>query len=240
MSEEQLTKKERKEQARKEKERKKQQEKKRATQKKLIFGGILIFSVLAFIWFIKATRPDAANVDQYPDPAIGPKTATVVIKEYADFECPACAATAPALKDIIAEYGDEIRFEYNDFPLSQHKNGAVASIGGECAFQQDRFFEYHDKVFENQSTWSKLKENEVQDVFAGYAEEIGLDMNAFYSCVEDPETAERVNSDYDEGSSLGVNSTPSIFVNGERITKGPYSVTVRDAINKALEETIKE
>ena len=157
MSDEQLTKKERQELNRQEKNNRKANEERAESFKKIGMAIGLVVIVVGIVWAVKASRPSADEViDVHPDPIEGPADAAIVIKEYSDFECPACQALHPVLQDIRKEYNGQVRFQYNDFPLSQHKYSTTAAVGAECAFQQDKFFDYHDLLFDNQETWAAV------------------------------------------------------------------------------------
>jgi len=147
MSDEQLTKKERQELNRQEKNNRKANEERAESFKKIGMAIGLVVIVVGIVWAVKASRPSADEViDVHPDPIEGPADAAIVIKEYSDFECPACQALHPVLQDIRKEYNGQVRFQYNDFPLSQHKYSTTAAVGAECAFQQDKFLVgYHRK-----------------------------------------------------------------------------------------------
>ncbi len=237
MSEEKKSKKELRQEAKREKAARKQKEERAAMIKKLIMGVVIVGVIIGVAWALKANRPAADEIiDLNPDPAIGAEDALVVVKEYSDFQCPACQAFYPVMKDILEDYGDQIRFEYNDFPLSRiHDYASTAAIGAECAFQQDRFFEYHDVLFDNQKTWAAAPtEDDAIATFITYATNLGLDMEAFNACTSGQDAADRVNEDYAEGLELGVNGTPTVFVNGERITETPLSGAIRKAIEAEL------
>ncbi len=232
--EEALTRKEQREQRRQEKREQKASQLQRTRNKKLILFGLLILGVVGLIWVVAASQQQAPIVDISPDPSRGPETAKVLIEEYADFQCPACAGTAPVLHEILEEYGDQVRFEYNDFPLPQHNNATTAAIAGQCAFDQGKFFELSDFFYTRQKDWSNLSTEDAQKKFTEYAEELGLDMTAFATCTTGQSAADRVNEDISEGRSARVNSTPTFMVNGKRIVTTPFSTNLRKAIDDAL------
>jgi protein-disulfide isomerase len=203
--------------------------------KKILLALGLLAIVGAIIVFAVISREDPSQVGNLSlDPGAGPETAAVTVTEYGDFQCPACAGVAPVVHDLIDQYGDQIRYEWNDFPLPQHQHGTNAAIGAECAFAQGKFFEYHDLAFDRQAEWSPKSEDEALDAFTAIAEEIGLDMAAFDACVTDQATADRVNEDISEGRALNVNATPTFFVNGVRVVGAPYSVNLKKEIDAAL------
>lgn len=234
MSDEILTKKQRRDQQRVEKRAQKEHQENRARHKKIALFSALILGTIGMIWAIAASQKGTLVKDITPDPSRGPVDAKVLIKEYSDFQCPACAATAPVLESIVDEYGDKVRFEYNDYPLPQHQNAVESAIAGQCAFAQDAFFDMHDKLFDAQNEWATLGKQEARDRFTQYATDLGLDAAAFTTCLTDGSMIDRVNEDLSEGKAARVNSTPTIFVNGERITNTPFATNLRKAIDDAL------
>jgi len=154
------------------------------------------------------------------DPFLGSKDAKVTIVEFSDFQCPFCARfhsqTFPQLKKEYIDTG-KVRYVYRDFPLSFHQHAMNAAIAAECADEQGKFWEYHDKLFQNQRALddSSLKR---------YAEEIGLDTSKFNSCLDNKETASEVNKDVQDGQRYGVSGTPTFFINGVKLVGAqPYS-----------------
>lgn len=209
---------------------------KQERMKKMSMAIGLVVLVVGIIAGVNMSAPEGTEVWERgsADPSMGAEDATVVVREYSDFQCPACAAAYPVVKDILEEYGDKIRFEYNDFPLPQHTLAPTAAIGAQCAFEQDMFFEYHDELFDTQEDWSGLTQEEAESTFAGIAEDLGLDMVAFDECVTSPEIAARIDEDKAEAQELRVNQTPTFFVNDERVVGAPFSVSLRTAIDEAL------
>lgn len=204
------------------------------SRQKFIVLGIAIGIVILLIAFVKNGRDDGGG-NTSADPILGSPTASVVIKEYSDFQCPACKAAAPVVKDILKEYGDKVRLEYNDFPLPQHEYSSVAATAAQCAFDQGKFAQYHDKLFDNQTTWAAAANVEdAQKLFEQYAQEVGLDMSAFVTCATSDAIAKRVDEDKAEARGLGVNQTPTFFVNNKRVTGTPLASGLREAIDAAL------
>lgn len=208
---------------------------KKLKMKKIFVAGAAVIIVVLIVWTIASSTKSPSEVGNLTaDPFAGLETATVVVKEYADFQCPACAGVYPVVKDLIEEYGDRVKFVYNDFPLPQHEHSRTSAVGAQCAFEQGKFYDFHDSLFENQKVWAPLDADEAEDTFRGYAEEIGLDMTAFETCVSGEAAPAAVNEDMAEAKSLGVNSTPTFFVNDKRIVGAPFSSTLRKAIDEAL------
>ncbi|KKQ95402.1 MAG: Thioredoxin domain protein [Candidatus Woesebacteria bacterium GW2011_GWB1_43_14] len=155
----------------------------------------------------------------------------IVIVEYSDFQCPACAYYSGFMKKLLDEKGDEIALVYRHFPLEQiHKNAKVASYAAEAAGSQGKFWEMHDLLFANQSVWENLPDPEKE--FTKYAQDLGLNIDQFNTDLKSDETRDRVNNDYRSGIASRVNSTPTFFINGEKIDN-PKSY---DQLKKLVED----
>jgi protein-disulfide isomerase len=151
------------------------------------------------------------------DPAIGGANAPVTIVEFSDFQCPFCQRAAPTLKKIRETYGDKVRVVWKDFPLTQiHPQAFKAAEAGHCAEEQGKFWEFHDRMFADQS---KLQPDDLKKSAA----EMGLDTAKFDACLDSSKYAERVRDGVAAGTRLGVNSTPTLYING-RLVQGaqPY------------------
>ncbi len=146
----------------------------------------------------------------------GNPEAKVTLVEYLDFECEACGAYYPLIKQLGVEFPNDLKIVTRYFPLPGHKNSMTAAIAVEAASRQGKYWEMHDILFENQEKWGN-KQMPTPEVFETYAEAIGLDIEKFKADVADPATAARVQRDFDASEKLGNDSTPSLFVNGEKI-----------------------
>lgn len=144
----------------------------------------------------------------------------VHILKYSDYQCPACKAYIPLQEQLKAEFGDMIEIEYRYFPLQGHQYADLAARAAEAARQQDRFKEMHDLIFEYQEQWSQ---GGARDYFFDFAEQIGLDMEQFESDLESDEVQQTVNSQLQEGMRRTVNSTPTFFLNGQKLRQNPQS-----------------
>ena len=144
------------------------------------------------------------------DRSKGPVDAPVVIVEFSDFECPYCQQATTTMDALLERYPDEIRFVYRDFPLPNHPNAFKAAEAGHCAHEQGQFWPFHDKLFATQDAL------DVESLKA-YADELGLDGDAFGACLDDARYAESVNDEMDAGRRLGASSTPTLFINGRPV-----------------------
>jgi protein-disulfide isomerase len=150
-----------------------------------------------------------------PDPLRGDGTAVLLV-EFSDYQCPACAAAQPHLKKLLDHYGPKVRFEHKHFPLERiHRWAKLASVAAVCAGRQGRFAPYNDRLFEAQPEWSKSPD--ARPLLSGYAAALGLDAAAFGACLDDPSAAAEVERDAAEALRLRVNSTPTFFIGGERV-----------------------
>src|SRR6185295_9376207 len=153
------------------------------------------------------------------DPAIGPASAPVTLVEFSDFQCPFCQRVAPTLKQVKQKYGDKVRVVWKDFPLTQiHPQAFKAGEAGHCAAEQGKFWEYHDQLFANQQAL-------MPDDLKKYAAAVGMDGARFNSCLDMSKHAEVVRDGVAQGNRLGINSTPTVFVNGRRVSGAqPYEM----------------
>jgi len=186
----------------------------------LIIGIITVVLFGGAIWYsgVSAEKNNEGVVTQSNFKG-NPEAATKLV-EYSDLQCPACAAFDPVVKELLAEYGDMISFEYKHFPLPIHPNAQNAAIAAEAAGQQGEFFAMHDLLFDNQSEWSQAAVPGV--FFAQYAEEIGLDMSKFTQHQKSSILRDKVMSEFSEGKEMGVTGTPTFFLNGKKMSFTTY------------------
>jgi protein-disulfide isomerase len=157
------------------------------------------------------------------DPSEGSATAPVTLVEYSDFQCPFCGRVMPTLKELRTKYGDKVRIVWKDFPLTQiHPQAFVAAQAGNCAREQGKFWEYHDRLFANQQALQP-------EFLKKYAGEVGLDTAKFNACLDSSKYEARVQESLGAGNRLGITSTPTVFVNG-RMINGAQPIDVFQAV----------
>ena len=157
------------------------------------------------------------KIDNRDLPAFGKEGAPVVLAVYSDFQCPYCAKEGKLLRTHVpAEYPEEVRVYYHDFPLSSHKWAMPASIAGRCIYSMEpqAFWKYHDWVFDNQKNLTPQNFNTKVGEFAG-AE--GLDTLQLSPCLDSPETRAWVEASIQEARKLPVTQTPTVFINGRKL-----------------------
>jgi protein-disulfide isomerase len=201
-----------------------------------IIGVITVLLIAGSFWY-SSTLTEKSNEGINITPHVkGNAEAAVVLLEYSDFECPACASFQPFLKDLMGEYGDRLKFEYKHFPLPMHKLAEPAARAAEAAGQQGAFFEFHDLLFENQKVWSVSVNPTVQ--FNQYAEQLDLDMDKFKQHYNSSLLRDRIKSDIAEARQLDVNATPTFFLNGEKMTFQTFE-EFTNQIKQALEPQVQ-
>lgn len=139
--------------------------------------------------------------------------------EFLDFECEACRAAHPAIEELREMYGDRVTFVVRNFPL--HENSEGAAQAAEAAAAQGEFEAMYDLLFETQPEWGE-KSSSQRDVFFGFAEDLGLDVDEFEAVYDADETIELIRRDKADGMELGVAGTPSFFLNGEQIEPSSF------------------
>lgn len=153
----------------------------------------------------------AVDVTTKDNPSLGNPKALVTIVEFADFQCPYSREASFTMRALAAQYPDKFRFIYRNFPITEiHPLAQPAAEAAMCANDQGKFWEYHDKLFQNQ--------NEIQDAsFGVFATAINLDTIKFSDCFSSGKYKEKVAKDYQDGFDAGVRGTPTFFINGNRV-----------------------
>jgi len=180
----------------------------------LVLGGIFFFFNTD-----KASAPDqkSSATSGLTNHVTGKGTTGVKLVEYGDFQCPACAAYEPAVAQVRQKYGDQITFQFRNFPLTQiHPNAIASARAAEAADIQGKYWEMHDLLYQNQKEWEAV--TDTVTVFNQYATQLGLDVNKFKSDFKSSAINDRVQNDLKEGLRLEVSSTPTFFLNGKKIS----------------------
>lgn len=202
----------------------------------ILFATVLVIGGGAYLTSKKSVEPTGRVISdalterlvREDSPRIGSNDAKVKFVEFGDFECPSCGSLHPTLKELKEKYKDQsVQFIFRHYPLPQHKNASLASEAAVEAGKQNKFWEYHDILFENQSKLEK-------DHLLAYAEQLGLNVQAFNFAFETHSHSELVQRDQADGSALGVRGTPTLFINNQEYT-GKYSI---DALSAAIDEAL--
>jgi protein-disulfide isomerase len=169
------------------------------------------------------------NVEVGNAPARGPKNAPVTIVAFSDFECPFCGRVLPTLKQIEDEYKGKVRVAFKNSPLPFHANAKPAAMAALAAHEQGKFWEYHDKLFANQRALDRAS-------LEKYAQELGLNMGQFKAALDSNKFEAQLNADMAESTRVGVNGTPSFFINGRSVV-GAQPI---DAFKRIIDEELKK
>jgi predicted DsbA family dithiol-disulfide isomerase len=160
-------------------------------------------------------------------PTRGTPNSPVLLIEFADYECPYCQKINADLKKLEAEYSGKVLFAFKDYPLPMHKHAQKASEAARCAGRQDKYWEYHDLLFEK---GSGLEISQLRD----YARTLKLDTAKFDQCLDSDETAPAVKKDQEQGQKLGLTGTPSFFVNGHFFSGAATYAMLREIVDQQL------
>lgn len=207
----------------------------------IVTVAVVIVLVVVAIVFVVATRPQApapAETQALPGTRenshvldeVGPEAPTLV--EFLDFECEACGAFYPVIEQLREAYDGRINYAFRYFPIPSHLNSMNAALAVEAAAQQDRVEDMYNRMFETQADWGD-QQTDYAGLFRSFAEDLGLDMAAYDAAVADPATRTRIEEDYAEGQAMGVQGTPTFFLDGEKLELNQLS-DLTDAIDRAL------
>lgn len=196
----------------------------------LLFGAMLLLSKP-----VKApsniSKVDRSLLIKSDSNKISTDSAKVNIVEFGDYQCPACKAADPITKQILKDYPGKINFVFRNFPLPQHVNALVSAEAAEAAGAQGKYWQMYDKLYENQIEWAESVTP--LDIFTNYAKELELNIDQFKNDISTNKFQQKINTDKNDGISLGVNSTPTFFINGQKMNGFGYQEFKKD-IDAAL------
>lgn len=178
----------------------------------VVVVGVIILAAIIFFAGKKDTSPTA--IDATVGQKLGSDSAKVKIVEFGDFQCPACQKAAVDFHGLSVD--PDVQLIFRHFPLTNiHKNAELSSLAAEAAGNQGKFWQMYDRIYERQSDWSELADP--KDTFVNYAKELGLDEAKFKDDIAADATKKIVKRDFDYGLDLGVDSTPTFYVNGKKV-----------------------
>jgi protein-disulfide isomerase len=195
--------------------------KKRSSSLSAIFIPVAFFAGLAagYLLWGNSKVSSSLNPVSRDDPAQGPENAPVTIVEFSDYQCPYCKLWHDeVLSRLLVDYAGQIRFIYRDYPLSGHPEAQSAAEAANCAGDQDAYWEFHEALFGEQYGYGR-------SAYEQYARDLGLDVEAFTTCLDSNRYQDEVLNDFRDGIRLGVSSTPTFFINGTQVVGAqPYEV----------------
>jgi len=227
------------------------QQKRQKTKKikSILIWTIGIIAIIAAVFIMVKLANNASpdsdiSIDSIAptDQVKGNPDAKLVLTEYSDFQCPACAMYVPFVSQVVDEYGDKIAFVYRHFPLSSiHPHAEAAARAAEAAGEQNAFWPMHDILFDEQSQWSAS--SRPKKFFLEYAERLNLDLVQFESDYNSSKIKDKVETDRQSGLRARIDSTPTFFINGNKIQNPRNGDELKALLDAALnvleiEETI--
>ena len=218
------------------------------------FWAILAAIVLIFVGVLLVNKHDTKAPVATGSPTNhveGNKTATVKLTEFGDYQCPGCGSFYQTVKDVVAKYDSKIKFQFVNFPLTSiHPNTFAASRAAEAAGLQGKYWQMHDLLYEQnqayyvnqQQTWIPAKDP--TPFFNQYAQQLGLNMTKFKQDFGSTKVNDWINADMQKGKNLGVDATPTFFLDGKKVdsdqlldSQGQPSV---DAFSKLIDAALKD
>ena len=176
------------------------------------------------------TSSSSTPTSAQPDRKL-PAAAVVTLEEFGDYQCPPCGGLHPTLKKLKQEFGSNLNFVFRNLPLPTiHKNAFTAAQAAEAARVQNRFWEMHDLLYENQDLWKD--DINPRSIFLKFAADLGLDTARFLRDMDGKQVKMRIEADQDAAAQLGINGTPTILIDGRQLRP---EVTTPDGIRKGIE-----
>ena len=211
----------------------------------VLFGGLVLWSSRDKIDVSKvdanAIQPATKNSGNIADHVYGKESSKVVLFEYGDFQCPGCGAAHPTVKTVTQKYKEQMAFVFRNFPLTTiHPNARAAAAAVEAAGLSGKYWQMHNIVYENQSAWSEASANDRTQLFTQYAVNAGVEADTFTKTLTDKSAQINRKIDFDRaiGSKIGVNATPTFYLNGKKLEQNQYDSV--EALEKTLLNAFKE
>jgi protein-disulfide isomerase len=183
-------------------------------------------------------RPDKAVADKNAAEAIhvrGNPDAPVTLEEFGDYQCPPCGNVAGVIDQLVKEFDPNLKLIFRNLPLPVHKYAREAALAAEAAGLQGRYWEMHDVLYREQAVWSKA--DNARELFDSYAGMLGLNLNQFKKDMASEKARQRIKSDQERADSLGVRSTPTVFINNQEVAPNEKTPNgLRAKIDAALKQ----
>ncbi|MET0980139.1 MAG: DsbA family protein [Candidatus Saccharimonadales bacterium] len=227
----------------------------------IIFAAVCVLILGSLVALSNSKKVDVSNVDSNKiqsaseasgnigDHVYGNADSKVVLIEYGDFQCPGCGSMHPTIKTITEKYKDQVAFVFRNFPLTQiHPNALVAASAAEAAGLQGKYWEMHNVLFENQNAWKSASVTDRIDIFAQYAQTLGLDVEKLKTDLGSENVAKKIKFDMGVGKMINVTGTPTFYLNGKVVENSTWDQDKFEAAivaelkknNIALPETAKQ
>lgn len=206
------------------------------------FVAIVVACLIALFGIFAVTSKKDSNTNNTTNGSkatlsnnvMGKNTKKVTLVEYGDFQCPACGQYHPIVKQLVSQYENDIQFQFRNFPLQTiHPNARASARAAEAAGKQGKYWEMHNMLYEKQSEWTES--SNAKAIFQNYAKQLNLNSTKFDTDFASDDVNSIISADYNEGVKLGVNATPSFFVQGKKI-QNPQTL---DEFKKVIDDAIK-
>jgi len=204
----------------------------------LIIAIVLAVTIVGLVFLLRA-RPNGEFVATNTQPGTEaqsklPEGVVVTLEEFGDYQCSPCGSLHPSLKKLKQEFGPNLNFVFRNLPLTTlHKNALAAAQAAEAARMQNRFWEMHDLLYENQDLWKD--DINPKSIFWKFAADLGLDTGRFMSDMADRQVNLRIEADQSAAAELGIDGTPTLLIDGRKLRP---EVTNPDGIRKGIELTM--
>lgn len=206
-----------------------------------IIGLVTLIALAVGVFFLSKGPSSSASTSQPVDPQLLIRSdssqtspnAKVTLVEFGDYQCPACGQAYSVIKQVEATYGDKVNLVFRNFPLPQHKNALISAEAAEAAGAQGKYWDMYDALYQHQADWSGS--SDPMSIFKTYAQNMGLDVSKFKSDVESNKFADKISGDQKDGEALGVNATPTFYLNNRLFFVGiPSYDGLKNQIDPAL------
>lgn len=209
------------------------------------FIAVLVVVILGLFGVFALTKKSTDNSgsnsssssSQLSEHKTGAGKKGVTLIEYGDYQCPVCKSYYPLVKQVQQAYGDDLTFQFRNFPLTQiHPHAFEAARAAEAASLQGKFWEMHDLLYENQDTWAQS--SSPSTIFDTYAGQLGLNLDKFKADETSEQVASTINADEKEALKLGANGTPTFVINGTKVDNNPTDLkSFKQLIDNAIANT---
>jgi len=204
-----------------------------------IIAAVLAAAIGVGAFLLRSTRPQPSTTSSSTASPVASPTAltpksVVTIEEFGDYQCPPCGALHPVVKNLKNEYGDRVRFVFYHLPLTQiHKHALEAAHAAAAAGLQGKFLEMHNLLYESQNAWSEA--GDLRPIVVNFARQLGLDVDRFTRDMDGARVDALVSADVRRANAMGVNATPTLFIDGQLIENENLTVeNLRKEINQRL------
>lgn len=204
----------------------------------IIIGVVFGLAIVAGYWMFSTSKPQTSTSMATPSPetpaAGGQAAKLVVLSEFGDYQCPPCGALHPELKKVKEKYGNQVRLDFYNFPLTRiHQHAMAASQAAMAAKLQGKFWEMHNLLYESQELWKDV--GDMKPILKNFAQQLKLDVSQFERDFDSSQVKAAVASDVQRGEALGVTGTPTLFINGRLLDSETMTAEIlRAEIDKRL------